>query len=230
MNKVELIELIKDQLGEMRINQARKHFHPEIIAYTLDKQYWLLLSQAYASDPYSIDGCLDVSYNVPVYADTNTQDLFSVIPKYVIPLHSVQGGVWNVKKHGDSSVKFEPYSSDFENRSWNRLSVNFANTVRFWFDRGAPDTELSASSASNSATFSDYQSLVWFKAETAQLTNDDTVDIKLLPTFYAHGDTQQVYVPANVGGVKNLVDVAIGDLLRKLGIQSDYNQRESNEE
>lgn len=230
MTKTELIELVEDQLGEMRVNQARSHFHPEIIAYTFDKYYRYYLSQAYQGDPYSLDGCTDISYNVPVYADNETGDLFSVIPKQVVPFFPVQGGVMNIWKSSDSTVKFEPYSKKFERRSWNRLGVNYANTVRYWFDRGAAKSDLSASSADNS-TFDDYESVVWFKAKSDQLTNSDTVDMDLLITFYAHGDTQDVNVPSNVGGVSNLIDNVTASMLRKLGVSAEgIGQREQNEE
>ncbi len=225
MTRAEFIEMVEDQLGDFRTDQVRKYFHPEIIAYTLDKDYRSYLGQAYRKQPSVIEGCADRVYNVPVYADNNTGKLFSVIPKAVIPLYKVKGGVFGVWKHGDSSVKFEPYSVGVEKRDWDRLSISkIANIVRWSFDRGVPDTDISASSTANTV-FTDYQSLVWYDATSSQLTNSDTVDMDILTAFYDHGDDQEVYVP--FGNEKFIIESTMRTLYAKLGLSTEaFEQKE----
>jgi hypothetical protein len=215
MEKGELIELVEDQLGEMRTNMARKHFHPEIIAYTFDKHYRLLLYQSFANDPYRIEGCLDWKYDLTLYKDEQTTNLFAILPVQTVRVYDVTGGVYGVRKSSDSTVKFEPYTRDFENRRWNRLGTNFYNSVRYWYERGADRGDLSTSVATS---LDEYQEVVWFNAPATKLTSSDTVDVRLLPTFYSHGDSQEVHVPGNVGGINILIDNVIRDMLRKIGV------------
>lgn len=223
MTKQELIEVMEDKMGEVNVNRAKKHFHPEIIAFTFDQYYRAYLDAAFARDPYILDGCLDSVYNVPVWKNTQTNYLFSAIPKYTIPFLPVQGGVFGVKKSDDSTIGFEPYSTHFERRNWNRLDPNFGKKIRFWVEEGVDTGNISASWAGAS----DYESIIWFKTDDAsQLDAGDKVDMQLLITFYAHGDTQTVVVPSigNVTGITGMINDVYRALLSKLGIRADTQQ------
>lgn len=220
MTKQELIEVLEDKMGEVNVNRAKKHFHPEIIAFAFDQYYRLYLDAAFAHDPYILDGCLDTVFNIDVYEDTKTGYLFSIIPKYTIPFFPIQGGVFGVKKSTDSTVKFEPYSTYFERRSWNRLDANFGKAVRFWVEEGVDTGNVSSAWAGST----DYESFIWFEpSDTGNLAEGDTVDMQLLITFYAHGDTQTVVVPSieNITGINGMINDVYRAMLSKLGIRSD---------
>ena len=221
MTKQELIEVIEDKMGEVNVNRAKKHFHPEIIAFTFDQYYRLYLDAAFARDPYILDGCLDTAFDVEVYKDTKTGYLFSVIPKYTIPFFPIQGGVFYVKNSDDSTTKFEPYSTHFERRSWNRLDVNFGQAIRFWVEEGI---NIENNVSSDWAGTNIYETVIWFEpGDTENLLEGDTVDMQLLITFYAHGDTQTIVVPSigNITGINGMINDVYRTMLSKLGLQSN---------
>lgn len=226
MTRAEWISLVEDQFGEFNTNQVRTYFHPEIIAYTIDKYYRYFIGQAYNRQPSSIEGCAERSYNVPVYSDLDKNLLFSVVPKAVIPLFDTKGGVLGVWKTGDNSAKLEPYGLGAEKRDWHRTSVSsVSNIVRWWFDRGVALDDISAEGVADS-TFTEYQSLVWYDQDDSSLTSSDTVGMDILTTFYDHGDSQEVYVP--FGRDSDIIDMTLKSLYAKIGVNTEAFDKEDN--
>lgn len=234
MKKVEFLDIVKDKLGEMNTNKAKKHFHPEIIAFTVDSHYRDMILAAYSYDAFSIEGGLEIIYNLHVWEDSRTGEntLFCINPKRVIELSPITGGVWRAKKRGDADVKFEPYSEMFEDASWNHLSANYANIVRFWAKEGQ-DTSVISTSAIITA---DYSSIVWFKSPgDAYLKRGDNVNIQVLLSFYGYGDQQHVFVPniPRLSSNEILINMTLRTILSKLGINPEgyeYNQSENKKE
>jgi len=208
MKKKELIEIVSDQFTQIPENERQKHLHPAIIAQTFDTYYRYYISVAYGKNPDSISGCLDREQSVDVN-DDGSGNLYSLPSKDVIPFFNHRGGVFDINKTGDTSLKFEGYSGRFESRNWNSLSLPYQHNIRYWTEEGNTDVE----------TISD--TIIWYEFSNSELTISDTVDLDLLITFVAHDDTQEVYVPKNIGGTAQLVDVVTRSMARKLGFNPE---------
>jgi hypothetical protein len=232
MKRVEFIDIVKDKLGEMNVNRARKHFHPEIVAYTLNTHHLDIIKAAYQYDNFSIEGGFDVVKGLTVYEDKEKEQeeghLFCINPTETIPIDPVTQGVMRVKKVGSTSIKFEPWSDLFEDATWNRLSATYNNKVRYKVTPGQDTSDISSSATG----LSEFEQIVWFRTPSASyLKQSDTVDLVILPTFYAHGDQQEVYLP-NIPGLSGnelLINMAIRDILSKLGIKPEgyeYGEKE----
>jgi hypothetical protein len=217
MTKTEIIEIVEDKLYAIPTNISRKQFHPEMIAFEADTHYRNLLTEAYMRDPDVLEGSLHQENNREVYKDEVSGRLYAIIPKLTVEFFPIQGGVYDVEKVSDSSIVFEPYSTRFEKRRWNKLNINFSNNVRFWYDRGVENTDISSSV---SVPFSGFEQLVWFDApDTDSLERGDSVNLNLLISFYGHEDGQNVYVPMIAGGVQELIRRTWVGQARKRGLK-----------
>jgi hypothetical protein len=204
MTRQQIIEIIEDSFSQIPENDRKKHLHPEMIAYICDKYYRYYLSLAYGQSPDSLGECLYRDTGVAV-KDDGSGNLYSVITKDVIPFFASKGGVFNIKKDGDSSLKFEGYMSRFERDYWADLNIPYTNNVRYWFESG------------NDSVESIDTNIVWYEFDNNELTVSDTVTIDILISFVAHDDNQEVYVPSSVGGVSQLIDTVVKERARKMG-------------
>ena len=226
MTRTEIIEIVQDKLYTISATVSRKQFHPEMIAFEADMHYRNMLTEAYMHDPDVLEGCLHKESENDVYRDETTGRLYALIPKQTVEFFPVQGGVYQVSKTSDYSVNFEPYSTLFERRRWNKLSINFSNNVRFWYDRGVEDTDVSSSI---SVPFSGFEQFVWFEPpDTDTLAKGDKVDLDLLISFYGHADSQNVHVPMIAGGVQELIRRTWIGQARKKGLQIPEEMKEQN--
>ncbi|WP_292485848.1 hypothetical protein [Methanohalobium sp.] len=226
LNKRKFIELVEDRMGNQNTNMARKLYHPRIIEFILDGFYSDLITAVYFYDHSLIDVCLDTVYRQEVYKDEKSGNLFCKLPKYVIPVIPYQGGVFHAEKSTDSTVKFEPYNSNFERRNLSRLDMAFVDLVTFWYDRQVDGEVISASGVSLEA----YQTLVWFdSSSTSKLEDGDLVNLDILPAFYSYDSEEMVHVP-NVPKTSSesiLIDMAVRELYRKLGVVTEENEQEN---
>lgn len=225
MKRVAFIDVVKDKLGEMNVSKARKHFHPEIIAYTLNTHYTDIIKAAYQIDNFSIEGCFDTVKNLTIYEDkekdgTYEAHLFCTNPKATIAIDPITQGVMRIQKVGDLAKKFEPYSDLFEDATWNELDANYNNKIRYFVTPGQDTSDISSSATG----LSEYEQTVWFKTPSASyLKQGNTVNLRVVPTFYALGDQQEVYLPniPQISGNEMLINRTIVDILSKLGIKAE---------
>jgi hypothetical protein len=226
MTKEQVIELLEDQFEVLTANKVREYFHPKMIEHLFDKQYRFYLDQAFKMEPESIFQATQYYTGVEVYYDIDRERYFSVVPKDVISMLSMQGGVWGVTRAG---VKFEPFSSYGEIRNWSRLTANFGDIVRWWSEKGIDRDEMSVSSVTDSS-FEEYETVVWYEDGGGNLSTGNKVDMQLLITFPAHGDKEEVYVPKSVGGITSVIDSTIRIMLNKLNINAEiYKTNEDKE-
>jgi hypothetical protein len=208
MTKQEIVEIIEDTFSQLPENTRKKHLHSNMIAYVCDKYYRYYLSLAYGKSAESLGECLYRETGVAV-KDDGSGNLYSTITKDTIPFFSTKGGVFNVKKTGDSSLKFEGYMSKFERDYWDDLNIPYSNNIRYWFESGNDSVEQINTN------------IVWYEFDGSELTVSDTVILDILLSFVGHEDNQEVYVPSAVGGVSQLIDTVIQDRARKMGFNPE---------
>jgi hypothetical protein len=161
---------------------------------------------------------------VDVERDEFTGTLYCVVPKPTADIFSVRGGVYAVRKEGDSSVRFEALSTHLE-RKHSDLNISFSRPMKYWYEYGVEDADVSSST---SVPFTGFSGIVWFDGE--DINKGDKLELDLVLSFDGHDSNQVVPVPEMAGGVQELIRRTWISQAQKAGLQIPENMKDQDNE